>query len=181
MTTEVLSLAVQLATLLSGLAAVAGIVIGVRTYRRQMNAQLFLAFTERYEAIMSELPEDARVSRASGAGALPPHWPGVYTTVLRYLNLCSEEYYLCRTGHLEKSLWAIWEEELKRTVRSLVRPEWPDLRPEFASYPEFRDYVDAILENGRGGPDMAPVAIPASALTPTAPTDKRRTSAIEKP
>lgn len=121
-----------------------------------MNAQLFLAFTERYETIMSQLPEDARIARAGGAGPLPPHWPGVFTVVLRYLNLCSEEYYLCKTGHLDKKLWSIWEKELKRTVRSLVRPEWADLRSEFVSYPEFRDFIDEILEEPRKTPSYRP-------------------------
>lgn len=170
MAIDLSSLLIQGATLLSALATAGGVVIGVRIYRRQMNAQLFLAFTARYESIMSELPEDAPIGRADGSIALPPHWPGVYAVVLRYLNLCSEEYYLCEAGHLDKSLWRIWEGELKRTVRSLVRPEWPELRREFESYPEFRDFVDGILRDSPGAQDGSPGARDGSrAFVPPSP------------
>ena len=63
-------------------------------------------------------------------------------SVLKYLNLCAEEYYLYKRGYLAKDVWKIWECELNRTLRSpLFKREWRTLIGEFESYPEFRDFV----------------------------------------
>lgn len=143
MSSSSLAFLVQLATLLSSVAALASILIAVRVYRRQMNAQLFMAYTRRYEEVMSTFPSEARSCRLGLATDLPPRSDGLTLAVLRYLNLCSEEYYLCRTGHLSRAIWRIWEDELQRTLASeLVRREWPDLRCEFDSYPQFQSYAD---------------------------------------
>ena len=73
---------------------------------------------------------------------LPPENPELSLCVLRYLNLSSEEFYLRKSGYLDKQLWAIWEDELKRTLRSgLVQREWQVLKREFDSYPDFQRFV----------------------------------------
>jgi hypothetical protein len=54
---------------------------------------------------------------------------------VRYLNLCSEEYYLYKQKWLHKKLWGIWEKELIRTLRSpLFVREWKKLADEFDAY-----------------------------------------------
>ena len=92
---------------------------------------------------MESFPPEARPARLSLEGKMPDHSEGLSISILRYLNLCSEEYYLCKRGYLSKELWEIWEDELKRTLNSpLFVREWKDLRNEFLSYPEFLEFVD---------------------------------------
>jgi hypothetical protein len=130
---------------IASLATVAGVLLGVRVYRRQINAQLFLAYTERYEAIISGFPPEARLARLNSARALPPRSPELTLAVLRYLNLSSEEYYLWHSGHLDRRLWKVWETELERMLSTpLVRREWAELRLEFVSYPGFASFVDSV-------------------------------------
>ena len=132
--------AVQIGTLISMVVAAVGLVIGVVVYRRQMNAQLFLEYTRRYEQIMESFPANARLSLNE---KLPKSSKALTFCVLKYLNLSSEEFYLCRKYYLSKSIWSIWEKELKRTLRSpLLRREWDKLRTEFESYPAFSRYVE---------------------------------------
>lgn len=188
MNSDTLSQTVQLATLASSFAAIASIWIALRVYRRQMNAQLFVAYTQRYEEIMSAFPADARTCRLGASAELPPRSEALTLAVLRYLNLCSEEYYLYRTGHLTRTLWRIWEDELKRTVASaLVRREWPDLRCEFVSYPDFLAYVERA-QDGVGSrvtppvgmrPDRAvlPASAPQSDATTVGAPESRRPGA----
>ncbi len=136
---------VELLTLAASVATIAGVVFAVRIYRRQMNAQIFMTYTQRYEAIMACFPEGARSARFGDLTELPPSSPALNLAILRYLNLCSEEFYLCATGHLDRKLWEIWEHELKRMLQSaLVRREWSTLRCEFVSYPEFLEFVEAV-------------------------------------
>lgn len=133
----------DIATFVSALAAFVAILVGIRTYKRQTNAQVFLEYTARYENVMALFPADARRARLDLDGEPPGPSDELSLAVLRYLNLCSEEFYLCRRRYLARDVWSIWEAELKRTLRSpLLLREWKSLRREFQSYPEFLEYVD---------------------------------------
>jgi hypothetical protein len=70
-----------------------------------------------------------------------------------------------KSKYLAGEVWAIWERELKRMLQSkLIEREWPKLRDEFESYPEFFKFVeDAQDERNR-------VLLKASANKPMQPT-----------
>lgn len=137
-----LSQVVQIATLLSILVGAVGVFWGIHIYRRQMNAQLFLAYTQRYAEVMRGFSEDSRDHRIAADGVPPAESPELTASVLEYLNLCSEEFYLWKRGYLSADIWRIWEGELVRTLQSpLYRREWMKLRPEFGSYSEFASFV----------------------------------------
>ncbi len=128
-----------------GLLMTAGsILFAAHTYRRQMNAQLFLEYTRRYEQIMESYPQNALGVRIHSDVHLPEESAALTRGVLRYLNLCSEEFYLWKSGYLSTRIWAIWERELQRTLASqLYRREWQKVACEFEAYPEFCGYVRA--------------------------------------
>jgi hypothetical protein len=142
-------------TWLDGLAAAGtivtalGLLLGIRHFRTQMNAQTFLTYTERYEKIFAELPPDARAGRFDEPASLGAFEPVVQQAFLRYFNLCSEEFYLWKRGYLDRKIWDIWQAEIRRTARSpLGRRMWTQARPEFVSYPEFLEWMeqDQVLE-----------------------------------
>lgn len=138
-----LEFVIQIGALISAIAGVLTLFIGIRIYKRQTNTQIFLEYTKRYNEIMESFPPEARPARLSLEDQMPDQSEGLSISILRYLNLCSEEYYLCERGYLSKELWEIWEDELKRTLNSpLFVREWKDLRNEFLSYPEFLKFVD---------------------------------------
>lgn len=131
--TRVLEQAVQIATLAGVLLTAAGIFIAIYVYRRQMNAQLFLEYTRRYEELMRSFPDDACGCRLHLEGEPPPQSDALTSAVLRYLNLCSEA-------------------ELERTLRStLVRREWQSLAGEFEAYAAFSSYVRQVQQSGGEG------------------------------
>jgi len=118
---------------------------GVKSYQNQMNAQLFLEFTKRFEEIMQSFPENAWSARTDLDDAPPPESDELSLSALRYLNLCSEEYYLFKKRWLHKEIWGIWETELIRTLQSpLYMREWKKLVREFDAYKEFQNYVNEI-------------------------------------
>jgi hypothetical protein len=130
-------------TVASILIAVCAFLWGVKSYRDQMNAQLFLEFTKRFEEVMQAFPKNTWPNRLNIKGKPPPKSKALSLSVLRYLNLCSEEYYLRQKGWLYKETWGIWERELIRTLQTpLFRREWRELANEFESYPKFKEYVE---------------------------------------
>ena len=103
-----LQLVLQTATPVSVLVGFLGLINAIRNYHRQINVQVLMKYTERYESILGQFPPDALAARFD-ATVLPPESPELRLCVLKYLNLCSEEYYLTTHGYLAKSLWSIWE------------------------------------------------------------------------
>ena len=139
---------VGIGTLIATVIAAVGLIAGIRVYRRQMNAQVFIEYTKRYENVLSSFPQEAQKVRLDLTGKPPDPSKEITKSVLRYLNLCSEEFYLWNQGYLSKKIWQIWEAELKRTLQSpLLKREWDELKKEFEAYPEFSDYVDQIQEH----------------------------------
>ena len=137
----------QVAALIVAIVATTiGFAWGFFVYKRQANAQVFLEYTKRYNEIMDSFPSDALQSRFRLADELPVVDDKLTLVVLRYLNLCSEEFYLWKEKILDKKIWQIWEDEMKRTLRKpLYRREWETLKGEFSSYEEFSCYVEKVL------------------------------------
>lgn len=139
---------VKMIPIFSLLIATITLIFGVVIYKRQVNAQLFIYYAKRYEEIMSSFPPQAKSSRLKIDGDLPESSQEITTAVLRYLNLCSEEYYLYKKKYLSNGIWKIWENELKRTLKSpLIRREWRNIKTEFDSYPKFVKYVEDVHVN----------------------------------
>jgi hypothetical protein len=139
-----LQLVIQIATLVSVVVGFTSLINTIRSARRQMTVQILMKYTERYEAIIASFPRNALIHRFD-LSALPATDAETTMSVLRYLNLCSEEYYLYENGYLSKDLWAIWEMELKRMLSSaLVRREWASVRDEFENHRSFLEYVNNV-------------------------------------
>lgn len=144
MNIELLNLLAQIATLFSVVIGIVGVWLGVRIYRRQMNAQIFMAYAERYERIMESFPD---FHLRFDVDNPPPESDQLTLCVLKYLNLSSEEFYMRESKYIAGEVWRIWEHELKRMLQSkLIQREWPKLRKEFESYPEFLKFVEEAQE-----------------------------------
>jgi hypothetical protein len=127
---------------ISVLVAAFGLFRTARSNRRQTNAQIFLDCVKRYEKIVESFPLEAWLLRFDPNNA-PPISPATTQAVLRYLNLCSEEFYLKRHKYFSEEIADIWDDLLKRTLRSaLFKREWAVLKNEFASDPNFMKYVE---------------------------------------
>ena len=134
---------VQVCTLLSIAFGVIAFFWGVRSYNRQMTAQVFIEYTKRFDEIMQSFPPNAWGARLNSGESTPEDSNEISASALRYLNLCAEEYFLYKSGYLSKHVWGIWEAELKRTLRTpLYIREWKRLGNEFQAYPDFLSYVD---------------------------------------
>ena len=141
-----LEIAIRAATLVSVIVGIITLWIGVSRFKRQMNAQVFIEYTKRFDQIVSAFPAGAWCARRNAVSELPPPDPALKTACLRYLNLCAEELYLRSQRYLTDRVWRIWELELERTLRSsLFVREWVALRSEFDAYPEFQRYVDTAM------------------------------------
>ena len=136
----------EIGALLSSVIAVIGFYLTARQFRSQMNVQLFLTFTERYGKIIDSFPPEARQARLDPNVEPPPDTPELRRATLKYLNLCSEEYHLYRSGYISQTIWEMWESKMRRSLRSkLFRRAWAELVEEFDDHPAFQQYVREVL------------------------------------
>jgi hypothetical protein len=125
--------------------ALVGAVSWGRVIRRTLNAFVFMKYTERYEQIMTSFPEGALSARLDSHGEPPDITEPLKLSLLRYLNLCSEEFCLWQHKYIATGVWRIWQAEMDRTLVSpLYRKAWPLLEKEFRCYPDFSKYVEAV-------------------------------------
>jgi hypothetical protein len=142
---NLLNIFLQVITIISIVAGIGSFIVGIVIYNRQMNAQVFLQYTQRYEEIMKSFPKNGWAARINSDDALPEPNDEISLCALRYLNLCSEEYYLYRDKYLSKKVWEMWEKEMIRTLQTpLFQREWMKLKDEFDAYPEFQAFVEDI-------------------------------------
>jgi hypothetical protein len=162
---------IRVATLVSVIVAIVTFWVNMSRAKKQMNAQVFIEYTKRFDQVISAFPSGAWCARTNNAAELPDTGPELRTASLRYLNLCAEELYLRNQGYLTDRVWQIWQSELERTLGSgLFAREWVDLRSQFDTYPEFRDYVDSATRKVSSKTPPSSTDGTNAALVPTAAT-----------
>lgn len=136
------NLAAQIATVASVLVAVWAILSSAKDSHKQSQLNTFITYAQRYEQIMNEFPE---YKSRFDLNILPPDTEQVRLAALKYFNLTSEEFYLCKKKYIDSTVWEIWEAEIIRTLKSpLMIREWGKLKEEFKSYPEFSRFIERV-------------------------------------
>ena len=122
-----------------------------RNFRRQMNAQVYLAYNQQYEKLMADCPLDFRTTllNLTLSEVDAKDRDKIKLCMLRYLNLCSEEFHLKEDEYLSPEVWRLWQGEMESTLRKpLYISGWSELRAQFESYPAFLRYVDRVQGSG---------------------------------
>jgi hypothetical protein len=129
--------------------------VAVRSYRRQVNAQIFFEIAGRYHGLLQSFP----VHEWAGLNPkkeVPESSAELSSGVLRYLAIVHFAFVLHDLHYLSKDLWKILQAEHHRTLTTpLFVREWGTLCIEFNLFPKFLSYVDSI-QRGRTGisPDL---------------------------
>lgn len=140
-------LVLALASAFSAAAALVTIFVLLKGVRDQLWIVTFAVYTGRYMDAMERLPSEAR--RPTGTFRLDSLSPSDRERTLegmrRYLNLCSEEFYLKSKRKIDRHTWEIWEAGIRDTIGlPCFRETWPELRAEYSFYREFTSFIDAL-------------------------------------
>ena len=126
-----------------------GVVMALKGVRDQLRISTFLAYTDRYAALMARMPFEAR---RPGSGydleQVPPEEKETVLAVFRdYFNLCSEELWLASSGKIDKGTWKLWRQGIREVAGfPSFASAWAVLRDEYIVYSDFRDFMDAMSE-----------------------------------
>ena len=104
------------ATILGGIAAVAGFCFGLWEFRRKTDLKLFRTYTEKYNQIITPEMHD-RWNRACNSND-PKDWKDLDHVAIAFFNLVWEEIYLHRAGLLRDNIWKIWKPEIESVLQT---------------------------------------------------------------
>jgi hypothetical protein len=147
MTAEVLVQLGQVGTLLIG---TLGIGVALRNQRRQLNAQMFIEFSRRFEDLLRLFPTEAWLANRNPGQPLPPPSQELTDCTLYCIQFIADVYYLHKGGYVSRHLWLLWEREIKRTLRGpLFVREWEKVAPEFSHDSDFIQYINTLTNRKR--------------------------------
>ena len=147
MTAEVLVQLGQAGTLLIG---TLGIGVALRNQRRQLNAQMFIEYSRRFEDLLRLFPTEAWLANRNPGQPLPPPSQELTDCTLYCIQFIADVYYLHKGGFISRNLWLLWEREIKRTLRGpLFAREWEKVAPEFSHDCAFIQYINTLTNRKR--------------------------------
>lgn len=119
-----------------------GLLFAVRSYKRQVRAQIFFQVSDRYHNLLSSSPTLILEVRKKSPPTEEPS-PEYRASILRYLFIVHFSYVLLELGYLDRDLWKILHAEHRWTLTTpgMLR-EWQMLKDEFETFPNFIRYVD---------------------------------------
>src|SRR5882757_317404 len=97
-----------------------GIGVALVNQRRQLNAQMFIEFSKRFEELLRLFPTDAWLANRRPDQELMPSSREITECTLYCLQFVSDMYHLHRAGYISRRLWRLWEREIKRTLKGPV-------------------------------------------------------------
>src|ERR1700675_2012213 len=102
-----------------------GIWVALLNQRRQLNAQMFVEFSGRFQEILRLFPTEAWLANRNPSQLLPPPSQEFTDCTLYCIQFIADAYYLRRGGFISKRIWTLWEREIRRTLSGpLFQREW---------------------------------------------------------
>jgi hypothetical protein len=137
----------QIATLIVGSI---GILVALRNQRRQLNAQMFIEFSGRFQQLLRLFPKDAWLANLNPSRPLPPSSQELTECVMYCFHYVADVYYLHRGGYVSVRLWRLWEQEIKRTLMGPVfQRELDGVATQFYVDSEFLQYLRSMTQGNR--------------------------------
>jgi hypothetical protein len=130
-----------------------GICVALVNQRRQLNAQMFIEFSKRFQEMLRLFPTQAWLANRNPSQHLPPTSPEITDCSLYCIQFIYDIFHLHKARYISRKLWVLCELEIRRTLTGPVfRREWPEVAAEFAHNREFVCYVDALMNGKRPNP-----------------------------
>src|SRR5579859_4977551 len=133
----------QVGTLVLGSA---GIWIAMLNQRRQLNAQMFITITGRFQELLRLFPTEAWLANRNASQPLPARSQEITDCTLYCLQLIADVYHLRQAEYISDKLWKAWEREIRHILEGRIfqrELEWLEI--EFSHNKDFLRYINALM------------------------------------
>ena len=143
---------IQLATLISVLAAVIGLWISIRAYKTQVSAQVMLAYTARVDELMRALPRGVSAPHVFPDNAISEPNDELRVGILRCFHHVAQIHYFSRKHYIPRDIWRRANKVFDHMLGSpiFVR-EWKRVAPMFEGDRAFCRYVERVQRTASAG------------------------------
>ncbi len=125
-----------------------GICVALINQHRQLNAQMFIEFSRRFQELLRLFPTEAWLANRNPHKPLPPSNQELRDCTLYTIQFVADVYYLHKGGYISHRLWMLWEREIKRTLTGpVIRREWQSVATEFAHNCDFLRYINGLMDS----------------------------------
>jgi hypothetical protein len=118
-----MTLITTIATIITTIIALAAFVAGICQYRRSVNIKIFRTYADKYNEIITAEKYDKWQAALAGE---KDDWAELTPTMIEYLNLIWEEFFLHKIGIMPWNLWRLWLPEIKSVLATEFAKETID-------------------------------------------------------
>lgn len=138
-----LALGVSIVTMLTTGGALA---FTICSFKEQLQLNFFADYTKRYQEIILHFPESIN-EKTFQLDALSNEDKDKTLRYMRaYFDLCSEEYWLHRRGHINDETWSEWKTGIDYALsKPAFKQAWQILRLDTIYYGEFTKMVEKAI------------------------------------
>jgi hypothetical protein len=123
-----------------------GIWVSMLNQRRQLNSQMFIEVSGRFQELLRMFPTEAWLANRNPSQPLPPPSQEITDCTLYCLQLIADVYHVRRAGYISKRVWNAWEREIKHILEGRIfRREWKGLAIEFSHNEDFLRYINGLI------------------------------------
>src|ERR1700723_421454 len=123
-----------------------GVWVAMFNQRKQLNAQMFIEVSGRFQELLRLFPTEAWLANRNGSQPLPPRSREITDCTLYCLQLIADVYHLRQTGYISNKLWKAWEREIKHILEGRIfQREWEWLEVEFSHNEDFLRYINVLM------------------------------------
>jgi hypothetical protein len=138
----VLELILRLMTTGSVLVGALAIYAAIRAHSQQLNAQIFLAYSDRLQRIRRSMRSDLLLTRAVNLDPDPER--EIPVGAIETLHLIFELYELRLQGYVKGSFWAVWGRDIDRFLNApLIRLGHNQIKVEFEGHAKFVSWIES--------------------------------------
>ena len=131
-----------------------GVWVAMFNQRRQLNAQMFIEISRRFQDVLRMFPTEAWLANRNQSASLPPPSQEITDCTLYCLQLIADVYHLRQGRYISNRLWSAWEREIRHTLEGPVfQREWKTVAVEFSHNENFQKYLETLMRAKSGGAD----------------------------
>ena len=139
-----------------------GVWVAMFNQRRQLNAQIFIEMSRRFQDVLRMFPTEAWLANRNPSAPLPPPSQEITDCTLYCIQLVADVYHLRQGRYISKRIWSAWEREIRHTLEGPVfQREWKTVAVEFSHNRHFQGYLDTLMRAKRSGGDAAVIWEPS--------------------
>lgn len=114
----------------------------VNGFRKQLQLNFFAEYTKRYQEIILNFPETINQADFSFDELAEEVRAKTLRYMRAYFDLCSEEYFLWKSKHIDTKVWKEWDSGIKYAFsKKAFRDGWDRVQMDTIYYEEFAEYV----------------------------------------